>query len=212
VRAQNAIRAILAGALLLGACGDDSGSKTPPPAPPRAGPPPASGAPAAGAAAPGAAGQPGKMVLFPKVPKDYRADLKPDVFLPDPSGELNRDPFRSYLIQTTSVAGAGQPTRSRADRCGKKVFASHYGLPELELIGVLSGRGSAALFRDPQKLGHIVRIGDCISKDKARVVKIEGSTVELELVSDVTTDAVAPPPHIEVKRLHPVDTAMEPEE
>ncbi|MBI4509727.1 MAG: hypothetical protein HY698_08815 [Deltaproteobacteria bacterium] len=188
--------------LAMAACSDD-----PPPAKPKesAAPPPVM---ALGAKSPSArmSTNAKPLATYPKVPSDLRRELTKADFIPDATGDVNRDPFRSYLVEATGVAGSARSKEhARAeDECDKRTVAGQYGLRDLTLAGiVLRGTKSYALFIDQQRLGHIAHRGDCLSKDKARLREIGENSVVLELRAEAPPGAPAPPPREEVWRLHP---------
>lgn len=94
--------------------------------------------------------------------------------------ETNRDPFRSFLglfIEKAPVARRTVPA----------IF-DKFALEELSLIAVISGTDKPlAMFRDPGGLGQVVKRGDYLSKSGARVTKILGDRVILELNEIVGT-------------------------
>jgi hypothetical protein len=187
--------------LAASGCG---GGEAPPPAPRR---PSGEDGPARGGGGGSSVGGPAQKVqaltLYPKVDDQYRREFTKEDFLPDSIGDRNRDPFRSYFIEpstgTGSVVGANEP---REDYCEKRTVAPKFGFRDLTLIGVLSGKRKGALFVDTQKFGHIARLGDCLSKDKVRLTKIEGSTVEVEIRGEAPPGGAAPPPRREVVPLY----------
>lgn len=141
------------------------------------------------------------LVLYPKVEERYRKQWKKEDFEPDPTGDVNRDPFRSFLF---APAPQGEGGLARADDvCRDKLVAGELALGELRLVGVLAGHNEGALFVDGKGLGHIAHQGDCLSRDKARVANIAGSSVELELRGEAPPGAPAPPATTQVVRLHP---------
>jgi Tfp pilus assembly protein PilP len=200
----------LLGALALTACGDDEGAKAEKPEPEKAqairpGQPSAEiadqnrGAPlkSAGAGAP--------LVTYPKVDDAlYRIQFTADMFVPDPTGDKNRDPFRSYLVDDANTAAtAGRPSLA-VDECDKRMVAEQYGLRDLNLVGIVKkGTTAYALFIDSQGLGHIGRRGDCLSKDKARLKEIGQGSIVVEVRGDAPPGQPAPEPREEEWRLHP---------
>ncbi len=201
-------RGVLAVLLALASCGDEAPRPRKPvknTLDPEGGG--GGGAPASASALGGAgvAGQkPVPLNLYPKVDDKYRKEFSKDDFVPDPDGDRNRDPFRAYFIDPTPTAASVATTQElREDYCAKRMVAENYGFRDLQLIGVLTGKKRGALFLDGQKYGHIAHLGDCLSKDKARVIKIEGSTVEVEIRGEAPPGGAAPAPHREIIRLHP---------
>ena len=77
--------------------------------------------------------------------------------------ETNRDPFRSYLAELTA------PIRRRII-IDVPAIAQRYGLDELQLIAVVGGDARPrAMFRDPTGLGHSVKRGDLVSKNRGKI-------------------------------------------
>jgi Tfp pilus assembly protein PilP len=91
-------------------------------------------------------------------------------------GANNRDPFRSFLAEF-------KPKTVRRGPVQRKVILPRYGLDELRLIAVVSGRSvrARAMFRDPKGLGVAVKRGDRISKSEARVKRILRDSVVVEV-------------------------------
>lgn len=143
--------------LVVAAC-DGSSPQTSAPPPP-ASPPP-------GAPPPVAAPAPEEQ------PVDEVVELKDGDFK---ESESNRDPFRPYLSEFLT------PQR-RAAKIQRKVLLQSYGLDELQLIAVVTGRvRPLAMFRDPAGLGVAVKRGDYISKSAAKVKQIEGHKVIVQM-------------------------------
>ena len=91
------------------------------------------------------------------------------------SVESNRDPFRSYLAELAT------PMR-RTVRVQRKVLMPRFGLDELRLIAVVTGRvRPRAMFRDPTGLGISVKRGDYISKSQGRIKQILPGKVVVEI-------------------------------
>ncbi|MBK7074624.1 MAG: hypothetical protein IPH44_20245 [Myxococcales bacterium] len=173
----------------LVACG---GEDDPPPPPPRRA--------AAAAAAPGANARAGAgpaagtLTTYAKI--EGRADLKPGeaqtlrhAFAPtdfegDPTGTANRDPFRSYVVAqiSTNTEARHDDDVARSEKCAnKKVAAGDTSIQQLKLIGVISrGTMRMATFTDAADVGWVVRLGDCIGSEHARVKLIGEGFVTLE--------------------------------
>ena len=178
-------------------CGND-----PVPAPPQTRP--AEGPEGAGATAGGQpAGVPGAASVspYPKVADEFRRELGSRDFAADPTGDLNRDPFRSYLVSAPSSA---QTVLGAQDECERRMVAGDSGLRDLKLTGIVhQGTRTFAQFTDGKKLGHTARRGDCLSKDKARVREIGDDRVVMDIVAAITPGSAPLPPRQEVWRLHP---------
>ena len=123
---------------------------------------------------------------------DEMARLRPKFdsldFEPDITGTENRDPFRSYVIRQPGEGPTGEDASEpikKTEECKKGHVAPTYPLRDLQLVGiVLRGTKSYALFRDSASYGHIVRKGDCLGQEKARVSSIRTGFVNLQLTPD----------------------------
>jgi hypothetical protein len=143
-----------------------------------------------------------------QVPDELRRGFDKVAFVPDPTGDVNRDPFRPFLFNPAPGARDDAAVR-REDVCQKRVIAPDHGYRQLRLVGVvLRGTRSYALFTDPRKHGHIANRGDCLSKDKVRVKHIGADRVTLTIQGDAPPGAPAPPPRDEVILLHPRELAI----
>ncbi len=145
----------------------------------------------------GAAAKKGELQFYPKIESyveddDEKENIRHKFvsrdFEPDGSGDDNRDPFRSYVIRQpgigpqTSTQVSDEPTKVCSS---KSLVASNYSLRDLRLVGiVLRGTRSYALFRDSASYGHIVRKGDCLGQEKARVAAIRAGFVSLEVLPE----------------------------
>ena len=187
------MRKLLVLAILLAACGDE------PPPPPKnkpGGPPPPS---REGPNKPGA-----QLTLRPKVDKQYRKEFTQADFTPDPTGDVNRDPFFSYLVAPTTAQAP------QHDECENHMVAEKYGYNDLRLKAiVIRGNKNFAMFRDPSGLGNIAYQADCLSKDRARVIEITPSCVRIEIRGDAPPGAPAPPPHEDKACLHADDIEIQ---
>jgi hypothetical protein len=193
---------ILAGfGLALGsACGDDGGSSssTPPKRPGKR------AAPAAKAAA-AAAGQ--GLATYVKVDPELRHEFTEIDFVPDVSGETNRDPFRSWVLNPILSTGDGSGDLKVVDVCteGKVRWgAPDYSVRDLELIGLVKRGRSYAQFTDhSEKDSWIVRKGDCIGQEKAIIEEIGVGYVRLSITPPAPPGAPAPPAQKQDISLHP---------
>ncbi len=159
---------------LVVSCGDDPPPPIPgagpPGTPPQAGQPPPAGAPAAAPTAPAK-----KLPEIELAEKDFKESAN------------NRDPFRSFL-------GEFKPTAHRMTRDDRKILLRRYGLDEITLIAVVTGRTvrPRAMFRDPNGLGVTVRRGQRVSKNAAKIKRIlrDKVVVEIEEQSEDKTSRV----------------------
>ena len=151
-----------------------------------------------------------------KEAKSIRHRFSTRDFEQDVTGTENRDPFRSYVLRdpglfaTDNAANAidatqaCKPEQMRAPNPLAKDSAARASssLRDLQLKGiVLRGTESYAVFTDRSSYGHIVRIGDCLGKEKAHVTKIGAGFVELEIVQE-SADGPRPVQKREIA-LHP---------
>ncbi|HUQ05167.1 MAG TPA: pilus assembly protein PilP [Kofleriaceae bacterium] len=203
-------------ALLLGvaACGDDDDEG--------GGKPAARGAEAAGGPRGAARGQqPGvaaqaltvykqveSLAADEKEAKSLRHQFRDTDFQIDPTGTVNRDPFRSFVINQPGVSTTGGDTTLTAEpteMCpAKKQIATTYMARELKLTGIVA-RGTTrwALFSDTAQKGHIVHRNDCIGKEKGRVVEIGASYAKAEVASEPLPGQPQRPPEIIIYQLYP---------
>lgn len=209
-------------------CGDDSPSSSPPPK--------KKAAAAKTAKKGGKRGRRGRQValkLYSKIEDIVSADeavaIRHDFiardFNPDPTGNEVRDPFRSYVVrQTTSgqPVGEGGVTVATTEVCTEKNMVApnplakdprarqSYSLRDLRLAGiVLKGTRHYALFRDTGGFGHSVKRGDCLGKEKARVVKIGTGFVRLEVIPDPLPNQPAREPQKREIQLHPEELQLD---
>jgi hypothetical protein len=199
-------------ALATSACGDD-----PPAAPPRTEPAAKPGTPSAeikpGGQAPPVPGKggPQQLATYPKAPDDYRANLTREMLTPDPTGDVNRDPFRSYVIDEAPV-GPITPSTAEPDECDRSMVAEGSGLRDLTLTGIVKrGTKAFALFEDQQHEGYIAERGECLSKDKARIKEVGSSSIIITVRGEAPPGAPAPPPREEEWKLHPEELDLTPE-
>ncbi len=144
-------------------------------------------------------------------------------FDPDPVGDESRDPFRSYVvIQALTRQGEGGLTVATTEVCTEKNMVApsprakdprarqSYSLRDLRLAGiVLRGTRSYALFRDSGGFGHTVKRGDCLGKEKAKVVKIGAGFIRLEVIPDPLPNQPAREPQKREIQLHPEELQID---
>lgn len=194
------------------ACGED---EPPPPPPKKAG--------EAAAARPNSGNRPGAgsgntLPTFRRV-EDRAADdkergslrhqFRDTDFSFDPTGTMNRDPFRSYVISQPGVtSGETGLSAEPTDLCpAKKQIAQSSSARELKLNGIVS-RGTTrwALFQEGQGMqkGHIVHVDDCLGKEKARITKMGSTFVDAEITPEAPATNQPPRPVEKVTwQLHP---------
>ncbi len=185
----------------LAGCGDDA------PAPPARRPAATPASQRGGPPPPGGAKSGPQLVLKPKVDKAYRKEFTAADFQPDSTGDVNRDPFTSYLVSPLQRPGSGVPVQ---DECADRKVAEKYAYGDLRLIGiVMRGARNFAMFKDPSGLGQVAYQGDCLAKDKARIIEITPSCVRIEIRGVAPPGAPAPPAHEDKRCLHPDDIELQ---
>lgn len=141
-----------------------------------------------------------------KEAKSLRHQFRDTDFQVDPSGTVNRDPFRSYVINQPGVTtGDTTLTAEPTELCpAKKQIANTYMARELKLTGIVS-RGTTrwALFSDTANKGHIVNRNDCIGKEKGRVVEIGAAYAKAEISPEPLPNQPAPKPEVIIYQLYP---------
>jgi hypothetical protein len=155
---------------------------------------------------------PQPLVTKSKVAAEFRREFRSEDFAADGTGEINRDPFYSYLVTPppTTAANPNAPSMPVKDDCENRMVAGKSAFRDMKLVGIiLRGTRNFAMFTDASKVGWTVFLGDCLSKDKARVVEITQGCVKLEVRGEAPPGAAAPPPREELSCLHPDDIAVQ---
>jgi Tfp pilus assembly protein PilP len=143
-----------------------------------------------------------------KEARSLRHQFRDTDFQVDPTGTVNRDPFRSFVINQPGVSTTGSDTTLTAEpteMCpAKKQIASTYMARELKLTGIVAkGTTRWALFSDTAQKGHIVKRNDCIGKEKGRVVEIGASYAKAEIASEPLPGQPPRPPDVIIYQLYP---------
>lgn len=125
--------------------------------------------------------------------------------------EQARDPFQSYVI---IQAGVGQrsttvkPEPHQSCKRADQFVASNYSYQDLKLVGIVAqATQRKVLMMDTANLGHIIRRGDCVGKEKA-VVKDIG-TGYVTFIVDEDADLKRPAQETSMQ-LHPTGPDAEP--
>jgi hypothetical protein len=207
---------LLAAALALPACGGDEATGTAAADQAKAAPPQKKAAATGRPAGPGGRrgrDRSGRLDTYAHIDERFRLPFGERDFASDPGGDENRDPFRSYVIRqggSPDLKGVVpiQPTDVCTERNSR---APGHAIRDLRLIGlVLRGTRSYAQFRDPSGFGWIVRLRDCLGKEKAIVEKIGAGFVTLELVPEVASTKEPQAERRDIQ-LHPAELRAEEE-
>lgn len=161
--------------LALVACGEDEAPSGPPP--------PMPGQPSPGVVrgpappAPGGAAAVARLKVEDRVTDpDERATIRHQFkdrdFAVDQS---NRDPFQSFVLaQGLPQGGDAMLPREITKECRENnTVASNYSYTDLRLVGIVAERAQRkVLMMDAGNLGHIIKKGDCVGREKAIVKEI----------------------------------------
>jgi hypothetical protein len=201
---------ILMALLFVASCGGDEGGGGAKPAAKPAGNARAAAKPAAQATTQQLAvyKQVESLAADEKEANSLRHQFRDTDFQVDPTGTVNRDPFRSFVINQPGVAsGTGDTTLTAepTELCpAKKQMATSYMARELKLTGIVA-RGTTrwALFTDTASKGHIIHRNDCIGKEKARVVEIGAAYAKVEISAEPLPGQPPRPPDVIIYQLYP---------
>lgn len=116
-----------------------------------------------------------------------------------------RDPFQSFVIVQPGLIE--EPEQKIEGPCNRaeQFVASNYSYLDLRLVGIVSqGTQRKVLMMDRGNLGHIIRRGDCVGKEKALVKEIGTGYVTFVIAPDPNDRASAGrPPEERSMQLHP---------
>ncbi|HUH05775.1 MAG TPA: hypothetical protein VML75_27480 [Kofleriaceae bacterium] len=218
-------------AVSVGGCGDDGGGgKAAAFVPP---PPKAGGAtPIAGAGAAAVGGLKVYTRVEEVVTEEEQGDIREAIhandYRLDPNGNDNRDPFRSYVVRQQNLGGGDRGgagvTVAANDVCAEtKMVAPNplasdpraqrsFSINDLKLRGVvLRGTKGYSTFQDPTGYGHGVHKGDCIGKEKAKVIEINAHNVKVRIVPEPGPNQLTQEPIIRTFELYPDELPLETE-
>jgi Tfp pilus assembly protein PilP len=130
-----------------------------------------------------------------------RHDFKERDFLADQV----RDPFQSYVIVQPELVEKGDKKIEQGPCTRKEQFvATNYSYMDLRLVGIVSqGTQRKVLMMDRGNLGHIIRRGDCVGKEKAVVKDIGTGYVTFVVAQDPEGRNANQPPEEFSMQLHP---------
>lgn len=143
-------------------------------------------------------------------PCPERESIRHDFSDRDFVAEQARDPFQSYVIIQAGVghrSNAVNPEPHQSCKRANQFVASNYSYQDLKLVGIVAQETQRkVLMMDTANLGHIIRRGDCVGKEKA-VVKDIG-TGYVTFVVDEDADLKRPAQELSVQ-LHPTGPEAE---
>jgi Tfp pilus assembly protein PilP len=179
--------------LIAPACGDDP----PPPVAPKSADAGGAGKGAGGKKDPKAAPQFAPRVrvedrvLDPDEKKGIRHTFKERDFTVD---QNNRDPFQSFVLNQ-GVIGPADTNRLPVDRTKKcsdqNMVATNYSYTDLRLVGIVAqGTQRKVLMMDSGNLGHIIKRGDCVGREKAVVKDIGTGYITFQVEPEETSTGV----------------------
>ena len=121
-----------------------------------------------------------------------------------------RDPFESFVVvvpgrdQPKDIAIVPTPKCTRENQ----FVATNYSYVDLKLVGIVAkGTERKVLMTDSTQLGHIIKRGDCVGKEKAVVKDIGTGYVTFQLEADVANKRPAEEHSVQ---LHPTQLNVEP--
>ncbi len=116
-----------------------------------------------------------------------------------------RDPFQSFVIGQADLVEKAEKTKLVGPCTRREQFvASNYSYMDLRLVGIVSqGTQRKVLMMDRGNLGHIIRRGDCVGKEKAVVKDIGTGYVTFVVQQDEEGRNPAQAPEEFSVQLHP---------
>lgn len=103
--------------------------------------------------------------------------------------ENNRDPFQSFVLNQGIIGPeANKPQVAITKKCREdNLVATNYSYTDLRLVGIVAqGTQRKVLMMDAGNLGHIIRRGDCVGRERAYVKDIGTGYVTFEVNPDET--------------------------
>jgi Tfp pilus assembly protein PilP len=96
-----------------------------------------------------------------------------------------RDPFQSFVIVQPELAEETEKKQEGPCNRPEQFVATNYSYLELRLVGIVAqGTSRKVLMMDRGNLGHIIRRGDCVGKEKAVVKDIGSGYVTFVIAPD----------------------------
>ena len=123
-----------------------------------------------------------------------------------------RDPFQSFVIAQPGLVE--EPEKKIEGPCNRpeQFVASNYSYLDLRLVGIVAqGTQRKVLMMDRGNLGHIIRRGDCVGKEKAVVKDIGTGYVTFVVAPDPEDKNPAKVAEERSVQLHPKGLQVAPE-
>jgi Tfp pilus assembly protein PilP len=115
-----------------------------------------------------------------------------------------RDPFQSYVIVQPDLVDKDKSKPTGPCTRREQFVATNYSYMDLRLVGIVSqGTQRKVLMMDRGNLGHIIRRGDCVGKEKAVVKDIGTGYVTFVVQSEEDGPNPSQPPEEYSVQLHP---------
>ncbi len=101
----------------------------------------------------------------------------------------NRDPFQSFVLNQGLVGPVAEVKIDVTKQCNRpeQMVASNYSYTDLRLVGIVAqGTQRKVLMMDSGNLGHIIKRGDCVGREKAFVQDIGTGYITFKVAPDET--------------------------
>jgi Tfp pilus assembly protein PilP len=122
-----------------------------------------------------------------------------------------RDPYQSFIVGPQLDNSSDHPETTPNCARRDQLVATNYSYQDLHLVGIVSqGTQRKVLMMDSGNLGHIIKRGDCVGKERA-VVKDIGTGYVTFLVESNPNDKVARPAEEKSVQLHPNGLQVQPQ-
>jgi Tfp pilus assembly protein PilP len=124
--------------------------------------------------------------------------------------EQARDPFESFVVIQPGRGGTTEEQHPPTVKCTRQeqFVATNYSFQDLKLVGIVAqGTQRKVLMLDKTNLGHIIRRGDCVGKEKAVVKDIGTGYITFQVEADPTSRRSSEEHSFQ---LHPTQLSVEP--
>lgn len=130
-------------------------------------------------------------VLDPDEKKAIRHVFKERDFIVDTN---NRDPFQSFVLNQGLVGPSNEvKPLDITKNCtrAEQLVATNYSYTDLRLVGIVAqGTQRKVLMMDAGNLGHIIKRGDCVGREKAVVKDIGTGYITFQVEPDQSNNGV----------------------